>query len=392
MGPPAVRAVVLNCINIVALPIIRSLGRKDIDVTGIFSSGKRYHFYSGIIRNSKYMKRRICFDESAYESELINTLVEWGKKCGTQSTLFLASDQDMIAVSKHRDQLKEYFLFLLPPHETLIGLLNKHRFVRVAQNCGLPIPKSAVAFCGEDIEEATREFEFPFIIKPSWRDNDWLDRFGEQKVFQVNSRTDLKEMDTEFVVQEVIPGNERNIFCSFAVLDVDSNPIEMGHCRKIRQHPRHFGNTSLAETIQDDDLGFVSTGVFKKLGLKGYASIEYKRDPRDNQLKIIEVTAGRFNRQFAVTGLAGMNLPYTLYNYLVGADIKPAKAESGNARWASEVNELRSMKAYVSSKEYSLLSWVKELGNVKCYEIFDKKDLVPFVALFRQVALRKSEA
>lgn len=191
----------------------------------------------------------------------------------------------------------------------------------------------------------------------------------------------LKYLNTNLLIQEIIAGNERNILCSFAILDNSSNPLEIGHCRKIRQSPKHFGNTALAEPIIDDELEELSLSIFKALKLKGYASIEYKKDPRDEKLKILEITPNRFNRQFAVTNLKGLNLPYALYNFELGIKHKSSKIISAKAKWVSEVNELRSIRSYIFSKEYSLTKWAKELKNVQWFEIFDRKDIKPFIIL-----------
>jgi len=382
------QAVVFNCINIMALPIIRCLGQQNINSYGFFGKGKEFYFYTNIIRHSKFLKEKFFFDNSDYSSGLINALVDFGKGQKEKSVIFLASDQDMIITSRHRDILKDYFLFTFPPHELLDTLLNKEKFINLAYDNNLPIPKSKKILSGKNIEEATKDFDFPFIIKPSWRDDNWVTKFHEQKILHINSKRDIEQqisiietVDTKFLIQEIIPGSEKNIICSFAILDDNSQPIEIGHCRKIHQYPAYFGNTSLAEPIIDDEVEELSLKIFKILQLKGYASIEYKKDQRDGKLKILEITPGRFNRQFAVTNLVGLNLPYALYNYLLGREHKSSKIVYSKARWVSEINELRTIKTYIKSKEHSLIDWIKELWRINWFEIFDRRDIRPFFIL-----------
>lgn len=170
-------ALVFSCDNIMALPIIRLLATKNIQVSGLFGKGPVYHFYSNIIRHSKYLKEKIYFNDSAYESGLIEALVEFGKEQKEKPVIFLASDQDMIITSRYREILKDYFLFTMPSHNMLETLLNKEKFIDLAYEKNLPIPKSKKILSGKEIEEATEDFEFPFIIKPSWRDDNWLLKF-----------------------------------------------------------------------------------------------------------------------------------------------------------------------------------------------------------------------
>lgn len=370
-----------------SLPIIRLLGAQNIFVSGVFSKGPESHFYFSIISKSRYLNETIIFREIDYELDQIQALINFGKQQKDNPVIFLASDKDMIFTSKYREILKDYFLFTLPPHDVLDTILNKDKFIPFAQKENLPIPKSKEIF-GKELMSNSRYFEFPFILKPSWRDINWLNYFGRQKVLYINCEKDIEDnldkidsLDIKFLIQEIIPGRESNIFCSFAILNNNSDPIEIGHCKKIRQYPRGFGNTALAEPIFDDELEALSIKIFKILNLKGYASIEYKKDPRDEKFKIMEVTPNRFNRQFAVTNIIGLNLPYSLYNFEVGNDYELPKTIYRKTRWVSEVNEIRAFRSYIISKEYTPISWLKELKRIGLFEIFDKKDLKPFLQL-----------
>lgn len=387
-------AVVYNCFNIMSLPIIRLLGVKELNITALFSN---HRFYTEIIQQSKYIKEKIFFDNNSYESELINCLLKYGEKQKIKPVLFLASDQDMIITSKNRELLKELYSFTLPPHNLLESILNKESFIDLATKNKLPIPKSKYLDSSKGLLDIIKDFDYPFIIKPSWRNNVWLKYFREQKVIYINSKDDLdsklhllSKINVKFLVQEIIPGDENNIFCTFAVLDTNSNPLEIGSCKKIHQYPPYFGNTSLAKTIEDEELEETSKNIFQQLNLIGYSSIEYKKDPRDGKLKILEITPNRFNRQFAVTSLSGQNLPYTLYNFETGGDIKPTAKLITNKLWMSEVNELRAIKSYLSSKEFSLIKWIYNIFNIRIFEIFSIKDIKPFLTLIKKTLKYKN--
>ncbi len=382
------KAVICNCNNIMSLPIIRSLGIKGIDITACFGLSNKLTPYHSIVKGSKYIKEKIYFEEDNYSANLITSLISYSKTQKEKPVLFLASDQDLISCSENRISIQDYFHFTLPPHELIDKLLNKEKFIDLAISNDLTIPKSKKIISGKEIILASKEFRFPFIIKPSWRNNEWLNKFKEQKLFYINNATDLwatsdliKNIKTNFFMQEIITGGETNILCSFAILDNNSDPIELGFCRKLRQYPKDFGNTSLAEPIYDKELEKLSIEIFKKLKLAGYASIEFKRDPINNNLKIIEITPNRFNRQFAVTNIIGLNLPYALYNFELGNNHKSKRKVYSNLKWVSEVNEFRTIKSYIRSKEYSQFGRLKGLKKIGWFEIFDKKDFRPFFIL-----------
>mgnify|MGYP000601511439 CR=1 FL=1 len=94
-------AIILNCNNIMALPIIRLLGKKSIPVTGVFGVSKNVSPFHQIIERSKYISEKIYFDEDNYSESLINSLINYGSKQKIKPVLFLASDTDLEVISSN---------------------------------------------------------------------------------------------------------------------------------------------------------------------------------------------------------------------------------------------------------------------------------------------------
>lgn len=381
-------ALIFNCNNIMSLPIIRSLGQCGVEITACFGFGKYPSRFQDIIKCSKYIKKSIFFDEANYENSLIEALMTHGKSQNFKPVLFISSDQDLEIISRNRQQISDYYHFSLPEHDLIDKLLCKEKFIDLAINYKLPIPKSKKINDINNILSAVNNFNYPFIIKPSWRNNDWLFKFKSEKTFYIKTREDLlylasrlKNIKTNFLIQEIIPGPESNIFCVFAVLDKHSEPIEIGTCRKIRQYPKDFGNTSIAELISNKEIEELSRKIFKKLKLIGYASIEFKFDPSVEDFKIIEITPNRFNRQFMVTNIIGLNLPFSLYKMEIGLENNIPDFKIKERFWISEVNEIRTFKDYLKSNEFSFLEYLKLILKVRKFEIFDFRDIKPFILL-----------
>ena len=203
-------------------------------------------------------------------------------------------------------------------------------------------------------------------------------------MFIVENSDDLKlalsvmsKHPIEYLIQEIVKGSESNIYCSFAILNENSEPIQIGFCRKLTQYPPNYGNTSIAIPIQESNLENLSREIFKKLKLKGYASIEFKFDETDGKYKIIEITPNRFNRQFAVTALQGLNLPYSLYQYELGLPIQKYQINNSQKLWISEVNESRRILNYEKNKIKKFLKLLFDLPKFRMFEIFDLSDPLP---------------
>lgn len=101
-------AVVVNCNNIMAIPIIRLLGKADINIVGVFGFPKSNSHYHDIIQESRFLKQKLFFDETQYEISLINVLKNFGENSNQKPVLFLASDTDLNFISLNRDALEDF--------------------------------------------------------------------------------------------------------------------------------------------------------------------------------------------------------------------------------------------------------------------------------------------
>ena len=116
-------AVVIG-LSINALNIIRSLGRKSIDVIAIHSNTSEY------AARSRYC-RVICCEKIDGEI-LIEKLINIGRSLKQKKVLFCTSDLSVLTVSKYRSELEEYYHFVLPPNKTVEMLMNKKLFYEFA--------------------------------------------------------------------------------------------------------------------------------------------------------------------------------------------------------------------------------------------------------------------
>lgn len=396
-------AVVVNANNIMALLPIRSLGRKGIPVTCLFGQGGHAP-YARCIQWSRYISKRYAFGEAEYERNMVTALCQIGKSTGHKSVLFPVSDFDMITISANRERLEKYYHLLMPSHDLLVSLLNKHQFYRLACSHNFPIPKTFMVDTSTDSELLAQEVPYPCVIKPAWRDQAWTKRYGHQKVLIAHTSEELhaslQDLLVQFVpliVQAIIPGEEDRIVCSFGYLNRDSEPLGIFTSKKIRQFPPHFGNSAMVQAVYEPSVVELTKRICKALRMVGYVSIEFKKDPRDNEWKIIEITTARFNRQSGLSEQAGFSIPYVWYCHLLNLPVESVVLDV-NCKWVSEVNDIRAFSGYWHNREYTLKEWIREYRDVTNYEVFSKDDLLPFVMMLPsaisdwvgQVGLRRS--
>jgi len=379
-------AVVVNANNISALTTIRALGRQNIPVIAVFGRGALDQ-YASVVRSSRFISKAHIFDESNYETNMINCLLAVGASCPTKAVLFPASDKDMIIVSDNRQQLEQYYHLLMPSHGLLCTLLSKDLFYPFAEARGIQVPRTFPVSCWDDIVTARRGISYPCIVKPGWRNEAWQRQYGNDKVIVVKNAVELKctlrslyNRFERLVVQEIVPGSERDILCTFTYLTEESEPLGIFTCRKIRQFPANFGNSSLVQQVNEPEVGELTVQISKQLGLVGYVSIEFKKDERNGTYKVIEITPCRFNRQTGLADAAGLCLPYVWYCHVLHRPVEPV-VHSGRRAWVSEVNELRAFWHYWRKGEYTLAGWFSGYTDLVQYELFSKDDVLPFMML-----------
>lgn len=346
-----------------------------------------------IVKKSRYIQKKYFFDENRYAENMLALLLQIGKQQQEKSVLFPVSDQDMIIVSQFRNQLENYYHLLMPPHETLEMLLNKDRFAKFAQESGLPMPQT---FCLSEVaavDEIAKNVNYPCIVKPSWRDDRWLEKFRNTKVLIVHSPADLRTVYSQLsklgqkaIVQEIVPGEEYNILCSFTFLNRDSEMLGMFVCRKLRQFPANFGNTSLAESVNEPMIVELTRDICRRLDMVGYISIEFKKDERSGAYIIIEITPCRLNRQSGLAAAAGFDIPDVWYRCVANKPVETRDTWTTGIKWLSEVNEIRTMSTYVKEHKCSLYQLARSYAGVSVFEIYSRDDMKPLLYLLPAAA------
>jgi len=381
-------ASVTNANNIMALSVMRSLGRRRIPVNAFFGRNEHSSPYNMIVRHCRYIDKSYHFEESMYAENMISLLMDTGRRAGHKSVLFPVSDQDMIIISEHRQSLSDHYHLLMPEHEVLDMLLSKEKFYAFASAHDLLIPRTFFPTEGLDITRISQTIDYPCIMKPSWRDDHWMDQFRNTKVIicrtpaeLISNYRRLHTLGYRVLVQEIVSGDETNILCSFTYLSELSEMLGVVVCRKIRQFPKDFGNTSLAETVVDQDVVELTGSICKKLKLTGYVSIEFKRDPRSNGLKIIEITPSRINRHADIAAVAGFNIPCFWYDYLAHGRVSNNERQKADIGWLSEVNELRTLSSYLKDGEMTIPELLRSYKNIKRCEVLSWDDMKPFIYL-----------
>jgi predicted ATP-grasp superfamily ATP-dependent carboligase len=119
----------------------------------------------------------------------------------------------------------------------------------------------------------------------------------------------------DVVVQEWTEGPDSNIFFCLQYLDKHGQANVSFTGRKIRSWPPQVGGTASCGPAPEahEELSTLTTRFFRNAGVIGMAAMEYKRDSRSGEFRMVEPTIGRTDYQAEVATLNGANLPYAAW-------------------------------------------------------------------------------
>lgn len=326
--PPVV---ITGLCDSMSLCLIRSLGRRGISIIATDSNISSYY------GKSKYCQKLHC--KSLFDRSLIELLCELGESFGEKAVLFNCTDQSVLNVSGERDKLQPYYNFVLPPHRTIEKLMSKKLFYDFALGNNFPVPQTFFSHSREEIKLIGGVISYPCIIKPEFRDKNWLTKVPV-KVIYADSRKDFFELvkkyqieEESLVIQEWIDGDDTDLYFCLVYISRRHEPVAVFTGRKLRQHPHLAGTLSVAESVWVPEIAKESLRLLQTAGCIGFCSVEFKLSKKDGRFYVIEPTVGRPDSQEEICITAGLDIPYIAYLDAIGQDVAPLGGFKEGVRW-----------------------------------------------------------
>lgn len=238
--------------------------------------------------------------------------------------LFLTREETVRTVSRERERLTDLYRFALPAKSTVDALQHKKDFQRLAEQHDAPIPSLVHVCAPEDLSGLAR-LRYPVVIKPGERNADYSRQF--KKAYRVERAAQAAELVRrilpvmpDVVVQEWTEGPDSNLYFCLQYLDKRGQVAASFTGRKIRSWPPQTGGTASCTAAPEahDELSRLTSQFFRDVGVIGMAGMEYKRDARSGEFRMVEPTIGRTDYQEEVATLNGVNLPYAAYCAEIG--------------------------------------------------------------------------
>ena len=186
----------------------------------------------------------------------------------------------------------------------------------------------------------------------------------------------------DVMVQNVVQGPNTNLRTVRAYIDRNGEVHGAIVTQKIRQYPVDFGVGCLNQTVHHQVITELGIRFMKGISYRGIGAVEFKMDPRDGAFKMMELNA-RVDKQIALFTKAGVNLPWLMYQDLVGMPMDPVVPYADGIRWHDFVMDCRAYMTLRSRRETSFKEWVRTWLGAECHPYFDWRDIRPVLVKTR---------
>jgi D-aspartate ligase len=359
------------------LGIVRSLGRRGVPVCVVDDE-------MSISRYSRYATHSVSVPSLRHDEESIEVIRRTGERLGLRGwVIYPTRDETVAALAKYREELTTFFRVPTPGWETTKWVWDKRNTYRLANELGIPTPRTWYPCDLSELESI--DGEPPFAIKPAIKQN--FVYATKKKAWQANDRTELRTLfekaaaqveSGEVMVQELIPGNGQQQF-SYCAFYKDGQSVGSMTARRTRQHPPVFGTGTFVETIDLPILEKFSDQFLQAIGYYGLVEIEYKLDPRDGRYKLLDVNGRSWGFHSLGAG-AGVDFPYLLYADQLGQPVEPARGRAG-VRWIRLATDVPTAILEALAGRENIFAYIKSL-RFDVTSVFSGDDLLPGLAEF----------
>ncbi len=235
--------------------------------------------------------------------------------------IFPVADEEVFALATKLDAFQQAGIkVIMSAQETLFRGADKGKLMKVAERLRIPHSKTY------DIENPDQlkpsDLKFPLVVKPA------IAR-GGQGIFFVQTADELKKAFTrlkkEFgeipLVQEMIPGGTGSVYMVGLLLDEKSEVKAEFVGRSLQTKFDFGGPATVGESMDAPETIHYAKKIVQATGpWKGVVSVEFKKDEKTGEFKLLEINPRIWGYNFLATQ-AGIDFPYLAVRTFRGEDV-----------------------------------------------------------------------
>jgi len=288
------------------LSAVRSLGQKGIKVAvGEATRLTTSHF-------SRYASRRLVYPSPTARPDAFMDWLLAELKAGSYEMVLPTEFSTQQLIARNVKHISSLTGFPFPPYELAQKVHDKAWLMKFAVQKGYPAPKTFFVEDIEELEGIANRVSYPAVIKPK-------ESSGSRGIMYVKDRGSFRDnylsVHSKYpypLVQEYIPASEGGGCGVAALFNMKGEPRAGFVYKRLREYPVSGGPSTLRESIRDERLKGTAFSILKDLNWVGPAMVEFRKDPRDNTYKLLEINP-RLWGSLSLSVLSGVDFPFLLY-------------------------------------------------------------------------------
>jgi predicted ATP-grasp superfamily ATP-dependent carboligase len=293
--------------------VCQSLGRHGVSVSAGSTTRLSPAFFS------RHCRQTLVYPSPVTQSRAFaHRLLEYLEQ-KPHDVLIPTDDAALSAISAHRNEFERVTRVPLPDAARLAYGLDKARVMRLAEELGIPHPRTLLPSSVQEVEELARHVKPPLVIKPrsssGGRGIVYLGEGGDI----VKSWTQVHAEHPFPMVQECIPSGPK--FDVGVLMDERGHAVASFAQQELRHFPIRDGLSTVQESVRRPDLVERAVSLLQKIGWYGLAEVEFMQDPRTDEALLLEVNP-RFWASIQLAVACGVDFPYLLYQLATGKTVK----------------------------------------------------------------------
>jgi predicted ATP-grasp superfamily ATP-dependent carboligase len=356
------KVLVLDADQRSALAIIRSLGRRGLNVTA------GYHRSNALGAASKYAADTVRYPDPATSVRAFSSeIMALADRLAIDTVIPATDATTMLLVSQLNSS--KFARLAVPTGSSYEALTDKARLLELAGRLGIPAPLTQVADTAGGIEAAAHDIGFPVVLKPARSRYLKGDRILSTAV-EIGAtpaalahalRTQEWVGDIPCLVQRFVPGHGVGIFA----LHGPSGPVAWFAHRRIREKPPTGGVSVLCESVPVDPvMQSIASKLLAATGWTGVAMIEF-RVGNDGTPYLMEVN-GRFWGSLQLSIDCGIDFPWLLHQLTQGLSVGGPQAYAVGRRLRWLMGDLDNLLIRLRQAQLGPSVKVRALGAFMC--------------------------
>ena len=362
----------------------RSLGARRIPVVVLHDGVS-----DGLVSYSRFCRQFIDFDFKNIQQSWLSWLLEREEPV----VVLPCSDDGVELIARHgQELLSRGHRPVEADPKVLLSMLDKEKTYELARAASVPAPLVATVHDLDSLDLESARMRYPCATKPVQPNalmralHDTGVRLPVKEVVKgvtlespaeaVLALSPIAELGIPMLLTEIVEGPDANYCSYYSYIMPDGDALFHFTKRKLRQYPIHFGGGTYHKTEWQPDVAELGLRFFQSVGLRGIGNVEFKRDIRDGQLKLIECNP-RLTASDNVIRAAGVDIPYLAYCAAAGLPLQaPSKIVDGKWQWLP-TDDLKAFLAYRKAGEVSVLEYAASIAHRQHFSVMDIGDPRP---------------